>query len=53
MEEACTAKIDELGRIVLKKAIRAALKWETGDKIAMSLGEDGTVILKLEAKESK
>jgi len=53
MEQKFTATIDELGRIVLKKDIRSTLDWETGDKITMSLGENGTIILQLEAKESK
>ena len=45
MKEAVIRKIDELGRIVIPREIRQALKIEEGDNISIEKVEN-TVILK-------
>jgi AbrB family looped-hinge helix DNA binding protein len=42
--------VDELGRIVLPKELRQAVNWSVGDKIAVSLNSEDSLILRLSEK---
>jgi len=52
MKQISTPAIDELGRILLPKEIRTMLGLEHGDKVAVCLTDDNTIILQ-SAKDSE
>lgn len=51
MECAYTCRIDELGRIVLSKELRAELGWKLRDKLVLHV-DDNMLVLRLSEKES-
>ena len=53
MEKYSARAIDELGRFVLHSEIRKALDWNTGDKVAVYVVDENTVILQKAEKKLK
>ena len=50
MERIGTRTIDELGRIILPKELRAKLGWDEKDTLAMYYVDDNTLMLQLAQK---